>query len=213
LCPTREHFWFREEVLKYLRGTWEEKGSDRNGNIDLRGLRISQKMIETIRLQDIDITMSVSTTMENETVKQTGRSKFIVKAESLLTLRATVHNRSNTTIQALLRLQPSLADQTSAEASLDISRRLLISGVLQQCLPLLPPHSSITAEIGICPLVSGEFEIGALVEEVQLAVSETVKGIGEDVETIEDFEAGKEGLARKERRVWRSEEGCRIVVV
>jgi hypothetical protein len=211
---TREHFWFREEVLKYLRGTWEEKGSDRNGNIDLRGLRISQKMIETIRLQDIDITISVSTTTENETVKQTGRSKFIVKAESLLTLRTTIHNRSNTTIQALLRLQPTLADQTTAEASLDVSRRLLISGVLQQCLPLLRPHSSITAEIGICPLVSGEFEIGAMVEENKLAVLEN-REIEEkvEVEGTEDFEAGKEGLARKERRVWRGEEGCRIVVV
>jgi hypothetical protein len=208
---TREHFWFREEVLKYLRGTWEEKGSDRNGNIDLRGLRMSQKMIETIRLQDVHIAMSIAAT-DNEDVQQTGRSKFTVKAESLLTLRTTVHNRSNATIKALLRLQPTLADQTSAESSLDISRRLLVSGVLQQCLPLLPPHASVTAEVGLCPLVSGEFEISALVEEVALAVPER-KEIGEEVDTIEDFEAGKEGLTRKERRVWRGEEGCRIVVV
>ncbi|THY35418.1 hypercellular protein-like protein HypA [Aureobasidium pullulans] len=206
---TREQFWFREEVLKYLRGTWEEKGSDRCGNIDLRGLRMSPKMIDTIRLQDIDIRMTIVAT-ESEEVQQTGRSKFVVSAESLLTLRTTIHNRSNGTIQALLRLQPTLADQSHSETSLDISRRLLISGTLQQCTPILSPHSSVTLELGICPLVSGEFDISALVEEVTLPIFE-VKEIGE-VET-EDFEAGKEGLARKERRVWRGEEGCRIVVV
>ena len=206
---TREQFWFREEVLKYLRGTWEEKGSDRCGNIDLRGLRMSPKMIDTIRLQDIDIRMTIIPT-ESEEVQQTGRSKFVVTAESLLTLQTTIHNRSNGTIQALLRLQPTLADQSNSETSLDISRRLLISGTLQQCTPVLSPNSSVTLELGICPLVSGEFDISALVEEVTLPTFE-VKEIGE-VET-EDFEAGKEGLARKERRVWRGEEGCRIVVV
>lgn len=206
---TREQFWFREEVLKYLRGTWEEKGSDRCGNIDLRGLRMSPKMIDTIRLQDIDIRMTIVPT-ESEEVQQTGRSKFVVTAESLLTLQTTIHNRSNGTIQALLRLQPTLADQSNSETSLDISRRLLISGTLQQCTPILSPNSSVTLEVGICPLVSGEFDISALVEEVTLPTFE-VKEIGE-VET-EDFEAGKEGLARKERRVWRGEEGCRIVVV
>jgi len=206
---TREQFWFREEVLKYLRGTWEEKGSDRCGNIDLRGLRMSPKMIDTIRLQDIDIRMTIVPT-ESEEVQQTGRSKFVVTAESLLTLQTTIHNRSNGTIQALRRLQPTLADQSNSETSLDISRRLLISGTLQQCTPTLSPNSSVTLELGICPLVSGEFDISALVEEVTLPTFE-VKEIGE-VET-EDFEAGKEGLARKERRVWRGEEGCRIVVV
>ena len=206
---TREQFWFREEVLKYLRGTWEEKGSDRCGNIDLRGLRMSPKMIDTIRLQDIDVRMTIVPT-ESEEVQQTGRSKFVVTAESLLTLQTTIHNRSNGTIQALLRLQPTLADQSNSETSLDISRRLLISGTLQQCTPILSPNSSVTLELGICPLVSGEFDISALVEEVTLPTFE-VKEIGE-VET-EDFEAGKEGLARKDRRVWRGEEGCRIVVV
>ncbi|THX66967.1 hypercellular protein-like protein HypA [Aureobasidium pullulans] len=206
---TREQFWFREEVLKYLRGTWEEKGSDRCGNIDLRGLRMSPKMIDTIRLQDIDIRMTIVPT-ESEEVQQTGRSKFVVTAESLLTLQTTIHNRSNGTIQALLRLQPTLANQSNSETSLDISRRLLISGTLQQCTPILSPNSSVTLELGICPLVSGEFDISALVEEVTLPTFED-KEIGE-VET-EDFEAGKEGLARKERRVWRGEEGCRIVVV
>ncbi|THX77038.1 hypercellular protein-like protein HypA [Aureobasidium pullulans] len=187
---TREQFWFREEVLKYLRGTWEEKGSDRCGNIDLRGLRMSPKMIDTIRLQDIDIRMTIVPT-ESEEVQQTGRSKFVVTAESLLTLQTTIHNRSNGTIQALLRLQPTLADQSNSETSLDISRRLLISGTLQQCTPILSPNSSVTLELGICPLVSGEFDISALVEEVTLPSFE-VKEIGE-VET-EDFEAGKEGL-------------------
>ncbi|TIA07386.1 hypercellular protein-like protein HypA [Aureobasidium pullulans] len=187
---TREQFWFREEVLKYLRGTWEEKGSDRCGNIDLRGLRMSPKMIDTIRLQDIDIRMTIVPT-ESEEVQQTGRSKFVVTAESLLTLQTTIHNRSNGTIQALLRLQPTLADQSNSETSLDISRRLLISGTLQQCTPTLSPNSSVTLELGICPLVSGEFDISALVEEVTLPTFE-VKEIGE-VE-IEDFEAGKEGL-------------------
>lgn len=208
---TREHFWFREEVLKYLRGSWEEKGSDRRGDIDLRGIRLSPRMIETCRLQDVDIRMNL--VGEGNQVQQTGRSGCIVEPEALLTLKTRVKNRSPGPIRAVLRLQPVLANQASPDTALDVSRRLVWSGCLQNKLPTIPPGGSVDVELGVSALVHGEFEITALVEELVVPSFEHL-GVGEAGAEVqqEDFEAGIEGLARKERRVWKAEEGLRLIV-
>jgi hypothetical protein len=219
---TREQFWFREQVLKHVRGTWVENGSspERHGGIDLRALRLTPKMISTLRLGDVDIKLSCHPavgvdTLQNS-VQQTGNSKFLVKTQALITLRTTIANNSTTSIKAILRLQPTLADQNSLTSSLDISRRFLVSGTLQQCLPLILAGGSVQVEVGICLLIKGEFEVSALVEEIVLAGEDDDDGGGGGggggVEH-EDFEAGKEGLSRKERRVWKAEEVCRILVV
>lgn len=205
---TRETFWFREEVLKYIRGSWEEKGSDRQGHIDLRGIRMSSRMIETLRLQDIDINMTC--TSDDNTVSQISRNRFAVQTESLLTLKTTIHNRTAGPIHSILRLQPTLSNQSTPESALDISRRLIWSGLLQQPLPIIPAHGKVEAEIGLCALVTGEFDVSALVEETLVPNFEHLRVLGGDGQ--EDFEAGEEGLARKERRVWRGEMGCRLVV-
>lgn len=205
----REHFWFREELLKHIRGSWKEEGSARQGDIALRGLRLGPRMIDTMRLQDVDVTMTCSPAdiADADAVTQVAASRFRVPAVTFLTLRTTVKNRSNTPIRALLRLSPSLANQTSVDLALDVGKRMIWSGLLQQALPTIPPGGSAEAELGVCALVCGDFDFGALVEEI--VVPEVEKQ--EDAE--EDFEAGKGGLRRKERRVWRAREGLRIQVV
>lgn len=250
---TREAFWYREEVLKHIRGTWKEEGSDRHGDVNLRSLRVNARMIDMIKLEDVAISMDVvnaSTTRsadldtahsnaqkhhdswpkdheDEEQVTQLARSRFQVPVSGFLTLRTTLHNRSSQPIKALLRLQPAFAHQqesaldrssdNNTEDSLtnvDVSRRFLWTGVLQRPIALLAPRETVTVELGFVVLCEGDFEIGALVEEVVvLEHMPSTVGNGEyagGVEREEDFSGlGLKGKDR-ERRIWSSGEGCVI---
>ena len=213
----REVFWYREEVLKHIRGNWEEQSTGRKGDIDLRGIKLTSRMVEALRIEDVGIEMSIVAPEDNNkndnssdetTVRQTGRSKFSVKTDEFLTLRTTLHNRTQQPILPLLRLQPSLRNQPHSIA-LDLSKRFVWHGLLQRALPLLKPDETIEVELGICVLCSGEFEVGATVEEVRLskAAPDERKGMRERdaANFVEDYL-----LERTERRVWHAREGCLI---
>lgn len=207
----REVFWYREEVLKHIRGSWEEESTGRTGDIDLRGIKLTTRMVDALKIEDLGIEMSVvapedGTTSETS-VRRTGRSKFSVTTDEFLTLKTKIHNRSQKPVLPLLRLQPSLRNQPHTIA-LDLSKRFVWHGLLQRALPLLQPGESMEVELGICVLCSGEFEVGATVEEVRVwkGHASEVKGGSEAAPTfIEDHL-----LERTERRIWHAREGCVI---
>lgn len=228
----REEFWFREEVLKHVRGTWKEDGSPRQGTIDLRAIRFSPRMIDMLRLQDIDISMTLSdaaaeptaqspSTDSNDTtikdpqrILRCGRSSFKVPAETFLTLSIRITNRSATPIRGILRLRPGLAHQLSSStdhAAFDMSRKLVFGGLLQQAMPTLEAEESVVLRVGVCALVAGEYVVHALVEELVVAEAEAVESEGITGMGLEDFSAGGQGLKNRERRVWRATEGCKII--
>lgn len=170
---TREAFWYREEVLKYVRGTWEEVGTGRVGDIELRGIRLSPRMVETIRVEDIGINIGVAESAPEDcpdgvdkVMRRIGPSKYLVATDTFLTLTTTLTNRTNRTIQPLLRLLPALRNQATTIA-LDLTRRLAFNGLLQQSLPPLKPQERRTVEMGFVALCRGEFEVSGSVEEIK----------------------------------------------
>ncbi|KAL1306457.1 hypothetical protein AAFC00_005155 [Neodothiora populina] len=239
----REQFWFREEVLKYIRGSWKEDGTARQGTVDLRGIRLSPRMIDMLRLQDVDVTMTVvAATSQNSSssegidsadnddpvaaetpITRLGQSEFQVLTESFLTLRAEITNRSPIPVRGILRLQPSWAHQASTEHIPDIGRKLIISGLLQQVLPTISPRETVTVEVGLCPVVGGEFDIHALVEElvipphyehVAAAINAEERAItSQSNDTHEDFSVSGQGLRPRDRRIWRAGEACKLFAV
>ncbi|OAX80981.1 hypothetical protein ACJ72_04678 [Emergomyces africanus] len=179
----REIFWIREELLKRLRGSWKEEATGREGVIDLRAIRLNARMVDALRIDDVDVTFSLrpytwgssngsgdsndeTSGIDNDSVSQTGHSKFTVKTNTFLTLSVTIINRSSTPIHLLLRLQPSLR-HTSHAIALDLSKRLAWSGMLQRSLPILEPHQTTKVTLGITVLCRGEYEIGASIEEIR----------------------------------------------
>ncbi|KAJ5907864.1 hypothetical protein N7495_000546 [Penicillium taxi] len=169
-AASREAFWFREELLKRVLGGWKESATSREGSIDLRNIRLNNRMVEAMRLEDVEMTFSLtspSSPDDSEAVEQTGRSRFCVKTDDLLTLTVTVHNRSSRPIHPLLRLQPSIRHQPN-NVALDLTRRLVWTGMLQQALPILPSGESAKTSIGLTVLCRGEYEFGASVEEARI---------------------------------------------
>ncbi|ESZ92845.1 hypothetical protein SBOR_6753 [Sclerotinia borealis F-4128] len=202
---TREAFWYREEILKILQGTWETRsGVHRKGNIELRGLRLNQRVIDAIRIEDISIDISIN----NES-----GPKHDIHTDTFSSITVRISNRSANPIHPLLRLQPSIRNHSLTQ-TLDLSKKFVWNGVLQQTLPQIPGKEHIEVHIGMTPLCRGEFELSASIEEVRL------------VDAPKDYNAIKEGgrpradtknlmdtmLGARERRIWHSREPCLLIV-
>jgi hypothetical protein len=214
-AASREAFWFREELLKRVLGGWSEPATGRKGSIDLRNIRLNTRMVEAMRLEDLEVSFSLTSPTSNDTpstVQQTGRSCFHAQTDDLLTLTVTVRNRSSRPLHPLLRLQPSLRHQPN-NIALDLTRRLAWTGMLQQALPILQAGESTQTSIGVTALCRGEYEFGASVEEARL-----LRHLGEDGKE-EDPDAAtrfiEDGIKDtfgadvvRRRRIWHAKETC-----
>lgn len=214
----REAFWYREALLGQVKATWREESTGRTGDVELRGLRLTPRMISALKLEDLAISMSVSLNEpdpaggnEDERVKQVSTSRFSVPTSSFLSLSTTLHNRSTTPIHPLLRLQPALANQPR-NIALDLGKKLLVDGVLQRALPVLEPGGTRTVETGFCVLARGTYEWGASVEEVRARGNVTGHGNIEGVGGRGRARTGElAGLDDGGRRTWVAEENCVVV--
>jgi len=211
---SREVFWYREEVLKHIRGSWSDESTGRTGDIELRGLKLTSRMVSALRIEDLGIEMSLIAPEEGQdvVVHQTGCSKFSIKTDDFLTLKTKIHNRTQQPIFPLLRLQPSLRNQPH-NIALDLSKRFVWHGLLQRALPLLKPDEITEVDLGICVLCRGEFEVGASVEEVRIWKPPPHEAKGEGVAmAITDTAAfiGDSVLKHTERRIWHARDGCLI---
>ncbi|KAK6595725.1 hypothetical protein H4I96_10044 [Botrytis cinerea] len=145
---TREAFWDLETRF----------GVRRKGNIELRGLRLSQRVIDVIRIEDISIDILIN--------DEPG-PKHDIYTDTFSSITVRISNRSSNPIHPLLRLQPSIRNHSLTQ-TLDLSKKFVWNGVLQQTLPQIPGNEHVELNIGMTPLCRGEFELSASVEEVRL---------------------------------------------
>lgn len=202
---SREAFWYREEILSMVHGTWSTKfGSRRSGEIELRGIRLNPRMIDAVKIDDVGIDIS----LDNST-SEYGKHELITEAFSELKFR--ISNRTTSPISPFLRIQPSIRNQPY-NASLDLAKKIVFNGTLQQPLPQIPGQDSIEVKLGLIALCRGEFEVSASVEEARLQEA----GAGEVKETTRPRANTRIPvdalLGPKERKIWHSREPCILVV-
>jgi trafficking protein particle complex subunit 9 len=202
----REAFWYREELLKHVRGSWREDSTGRDGTIDLRrGIRLNARMIDALRIENVEISLSINTSTGSETQSspalQDGRSRFALKTNTFATLIAKIHNRSSSRLHVLLRVQPSLRDQPH-NIALDLSKRFAWTGMLQRALhPSLAPDEVRETRLGITALCPGEYEVGATVEELKAPAQRLPREQTAVHNCLDD------------RRIWHAREPCLINAV
>jgi hypothetical protein len=213
---TREAFWYRHELLKLIRGTWkEDDAGGRHGDLELRAIRFSPRMVEAMKLEDISISTTIvsdgPTSEAGDAVRQLGCSRFSVPVDAFLTLKTTVYNRSPHSVSPVLRLQPHLAG-IPHNIALDLDKRFSWSGVLQRRLSPIPAGQSEETELGIVALSSGVFEIGATVDEVELVNGEGGEGEGERrPRSGTDAMFRAQVLGEPKLRSWFMREVCTVV--
>ena len=187
-----EAFWYREKLLEVVEGSWADHTSGISGKIDLRRLRMTAELIKLLKLDDVDIEVTILKDAKDDDAKdhknkgENGHddnlapqqqqqyskvqritaTKFIVPTNNFLILSTRLYNRSSLPIHPMLRLQPSLANH-APDRALDLDRRLAFSGMMQKVLPILGPGETLVSELSFCALARGTYEIGATVEEVR----------------------------------------------
>ena len=206
---TRESFWYREEILKLLRGRWKDSEQGRVGQIEMRSLRLTPRMVEILRIEDIGIQLEVSgPTISNadDTAPKirSVESSYQVPVDTFLSLTTRIINRTNMPMQLVLRLQSSLRHQPHSIA-LDMSRRIAWNGVSQQVLPPLEGGQIAEFSTGFCVLCSGEFEVGATAEELRVPSASASSESNEAASA----RTGMDALATdRRRRIWHTRSPC-----
>ncbi|KAF3771019.1 hypothetical protein M406DRAFT_248573 [Cryphonectria parasitica EP155] len=236
----REAFWYREKILDCLKGTWKTGNRPmRTGNIDLRSMRLTTRMIEAIKVDEVGIEVSVedpSAPTGPDTVSATAEpgvqrssSKDCVCVDDFVQIRVHISNRTEQPIYPTLRLMPALCHRP-LNVALDYTRKFAWNGTLQQFLPLLPGKQSTDVLLGVTALCRGEFEITASVEETRVyrptTEDERRRGsVRAPKLSVTATPAGPEGrprsstqelldlaLGARERRIWHSRQPCRLRV-
>ncbi|KAK4127683.1 Trs120-domain-containing protein [Parathielavia appendiculata] len=229
----REAFWYREKVLDTLRASWQTAsspghgGGGLRGEIELRAVRFTARMIEAIKIDEVDVDMAVvdpstGRPLPSRDDGSSGSARYVVPVDDFLTLRVRITNRSARPVYPLLRLTPTLCHRPF-NVSLDFTRKMAKfswNGNLQQALPLLEGGGrSVEVSMGVTALCRGEFEILGSVEEARLWVDPEEKA-GEREEEKKGGKSEAEAqvmilgaaLGKRERRVWHARRRCRLVV-
>ncbi|KAK0754829.1 TRAPP II complex [Schizothecium vesticola] len=223
----REAFWYRETVLNTLRATWRALGASRTGAVELRTMRLTSRMIEAVKVDEVGIEISVVTPDddddssdddddESETAPANGDG--IVTVDEPFELRVRITNRTDAPIYPTLRLMPALCHRP-LNVALDFTRKLAWNGTLQQALPALPGKGMVEVTTGVTALCRGEFEVTASIEETKL----TTGGEEEARRRRRTATGGRPRsetetlmmdavLGKRERRIWHSRRACRLFV-
>jgi hypothetical protein len=201
---SREAFWYRESILKMLHGTWSTRtGPLRRGSIELRKHGLAQRVVEALKIDDIGIEIFIN--------GEGGNAKHEVLTDSFSELKIRVSNRSSESIFPLLRIQPSQSNRPH-NMSLDLSKKFVYNGTLQQTLPLLASKDSVEVTIGMTALCRGEYEISASVEEAKLLGDKGAPGEEGGRPRANTRLMMDALLGTKERRIWHSREPTLLVV-
>lgn len=207
----REAFWFREELLSQLSATWSDESTGRSGEVEMRTLRLTGRMVSLLRLGDVRISMTINASEpeaaanEPELVEQRGKQTFHVPTGSFLSLRTTVRNRAETPIRPLLRLQPTLAGQPH-NVALDLGKKLLVNGILQRALPVLKAGEERCVSTGFCVLSTGLYEWNACVEEIKNGAK-----VDNERPRPRANTGGLDIMGSVGRRVWYSDGPCIVI--
>lgn len=210
----REAFWYREKILESLKGTWKTGNKPtRLGTIELRSMRLTPRMIEAVKVDEVGIEVSVE-----DPTASSKRTKNTVFVDDFVQVKIHITNRTEQPIYPTLRLMPALCHRP-LNVALDYTRKLGWNGTLQQFLPLLQGKQSTDICVGVTALCRGEFEITASVEETQIwkPLTEAEKKRESDrreslrprSDTQDMWDAA---LGGKERRIWHSRQPCLLAV-
>lgn len=213
----RESFWFREKILESFKGSWKTlSGPSKQGYIELRGIRLSPRMIDAVKIDEVGIDISV-TSPASAAAPASPSHDSTVYADDFLQVKVRLTNRTTQPIYPTLRLMPALCHRP-LNVALDYTRKVAWNGTLQQFLPLLEAHATTELSLGVTALCRGEFEMMASVEETRLWTSPD-----EDDAERKKKEEGRQRsdtqimmdalLGAKERRIWHSRHRCLVRVL
>lgn len=192
----REAFWYRERILEVLKATWKTTSAPRKtGVLELRSIRLSPRMVDVVKVNDVDIDISM--------LDQAGADAVDAVVDEFMQVKVRVFNRTNRPIVPVVRLMPALCHRPLSVA-LDYTRKFAWNGTLQQLLPQVDAGEAGEFAVGVTALCRGEFELTASVEEVFMVDEEALSEKQKKARHRSGSQLGQGAVMIKERRTWYS---------
>ncbi|KAI0470812.1 Trs120-domain-containing protein [Xylariaceae sp. FL0804] len=131
----REAFWYREKMLELLSATWKMTGAggagatkgggaggsaqqQRQGTVELRGVRLTPRMIEAVKVDEVGIEISVegsgsSSSRATTTAPSSSNASSVnvLYVDEFARIRVAVTNRTAEPIRPTIRVLPALRHQ------------------------------------------------------------------------------------------------------
>ncbi|EUC61683.1 transporter particle subunit, partial [Rhizoctonia solani AG-3 Rhs1AP] len=105
----QELFWYRETLFDVVKGRWSEPGTGRTGEVSLRQQRLTLPMLETLRLEDINIQLSVApdNAEDGSEIKSSGVNTFRVPLNEFVRIRTDIRNLTSRHLPLILDIKPT----------------------------------------------------------------------------------------------------------
>ncbi|CAE6420852.1 unnamed protein product [Rhizoctonia solani] len=173
----QELFWYRETLFDIVKGRWGEPGTGRTGEVSLRQQRLTLPMLETLRLEDISIKLSMvpDNPEDGIEIKSSGVNTYRAPLNEFIHLNTEVHNLTTRDVPLILDVKTT--------------RETRLEHILFQ-----EPHSDIhlgivgteieARQIGLCFLASGEYVFIATVRHAGFDAEEVTTMIRSEVSEI-----------------------------
>ncbi|ODV98472.1 hypothetical protein PACTADRAFT_31864 [Pachysolen tannophilus NRRL Y-2460] len=183
----REAFWYRQELLRHIKGVWSIKREksyetvevEKTGNVELRGVRLSSRMLNILKVESVGLEQFIlrnvnddETSNSNQLLSKKDNLAYDLKLEDFYIIKTKIINRTHTPITGILRHVP-----VSKSSSLSIERKILFNGVLQYTLPsTIMPGESFEVDLGICILEKGEYEWRSIFDQFEMVDDKISEG-------------------------------------
>ncbi|KPV77636.1 uncharacterized protein RHOBADRAFT_33796 [Rhodotorula graminis WP1] len=170
----RELFWYREELLRRVKLSWNEVGSLRSGEVSLRQLYLDKAMLDILRGDAVEVELFLEENPASEpgAFELRGRGSrlaYSAVADDFIDVCAKVTNHSPSPLELTLRLdlRPPESSRATSAALVHLARYVVIEGVSPVSLARLEPGATCEARIPVCLLAQGRYELGCVVEEAR----------------------------------------------
>lgn len=168
----RQSFWYRDELLKRLRATWKisDKAKNsisagRSGTIDIRGLKLSSKMLNIIEIDKIVVSLEVYDDQDRKVDDLTQ-----IKLSSMYFIKVTITNRYSYPVFGMVRHVI-----VCKNPPFNMDSKVLINGTLQFGIgEELISGESRSFDLGMVFLQRGDYEWGALFDQLKTVENEMI---------------------------------------
>ncbi|KAL8682864.1 MAG: hypothetical protein Q9186_001110 [Xanthomendoza sp. 1 TL-2023] len=226
----RESYWYREAVLDRLHATWTEESILRTGVINLRNIRLSERMINALKLPELEIEMELALTSASDGITDGWKAGEATKSAGDVAEDDTPSHDIDTSLLRQIGPTTYAAPLSQALTLTTIMTNHSASPIhpLLRLQPLLKPlYSSHPHHIALD--TSRKLMIHGLLQQVLPVLQPgerrtvdigvcvlgmgtwSIGGVVEEVRILTDGEDGTN--EERERRLWTIEEGLEIIGV
>lgn len=170
VAAAREAWWYRQEILGWLSGTWAEQGEGgRKGNVEMRGIRLSERHVRVVKRELVEASVTIAPADKSFDQNVCRRLTVEVQNHQGISSMAVAY-KVDSPLTCSLRLTV-----VSREDSHEASKSICCEGLDQSPVLTVESQESTTWSTEITLLAYGSIGLGVIVEEKSKADLDNIR--------------------------------------